>query len=214
MARKSKTRTIDWRNFLLERRQALLSGFLALILIVLAFLALNTLTETNKASQKNTSQTQQTQKPVEQKTELKTTTQAQTSTVTSTKPTKVGYIVASGDNLWNIAIKYYNDGYKWTKIAQENNIANPDQIEKGQVLQISDTRVAANSNQTNSSQTLTVTYTVQKGDCLWTISQRFYSGNGYHWVQIRDANPGKVGLLSNGRPLITPGTVLTIPQIN
>ena len=58
-----------------------------------------------------------------------------------------------------------------------------------------------------------VTYTVHKGDSLWRISQKFYSGNGYNWVLIRNANPDKVGLLSNGRPRIEPNTVLTIPQL-
>lgn len=32
-------------------------------------------------------------------------------------------------------------------------------------------------------------YTVQKGDTLWSIAERFY-GNGQRYVDIIDANPG------------------------
>ena len=32
------------------------------------------------------------------------------------------------------------------------------------------------------------TYTVQPGDCLWTIAEKFY-GNGADWTRIFDANP-------------------------
>lgn len=46
------------------------------------------------------------------------------------------YTVQKGDSLWNIAIRAYADGYQWTKIAQANNLANPDLIFSGNVLQI------------------------------------------------------------------------------
>lgn len=32
------------------------------------------------------------------------------------------YTVQKGDNLWTIAVRAYNDGYKWTQIAKANNI--------------------------------------------------------------------------------------------
>lgn len=51
------------------------------------------------------------------------------------------------------------------------------------------------------------TYTVVKGDCLWTIAKRFY-GNGSRYTVIYDANRSVIG----GNPnLIHPGQVLTIP---
>ena len=34
----------------------------------------------------------------------------------------------------------------------------------------------------------TIIYTVQPGDCLWTIAQKFY-GSGGQWVRIFHANP-------------------------
>lgn len=46
------------------------------------------------------------------------------------------YTVAKGDTLWGIAVKAYQDGYKWPEIAKANadKIANPDKIEVGLVL--------------------------------------------------------------------------------
>lgn len=50
-------------------------------------------------------------------------------------------------------------------------------------------------------------YTVVKGDCLWTIAKRFY-GDGAKYTVIYEANKGVVG----GNPnRIYPGQVLTIP---
>ena len=46
------------------------------------------------------------------------------------------YTVAKGDNLWNIAVRAYQDGYQWVKIASENNLSNPDLIHPGNVLSI------------------------------------------------------------------------------
>jgi len=46
------------------------------------------------------------------------------------------YTVKEGDTLFTIAEKYYSDGYKYSEIVEENELANADQIEVGQVLQI------------------------------------------------------------------------------
>ncbi|MBN1262749.1 MAG: LysM peptidoglycan-binding domain-containing protein [Candidatus Pacebacteria bacterium] len=46
------------------------------------------------------------------------------------------YTVKQGDHLWKIAQEVYNNGYKWTEIAQANNIQNPDLIEVGQQLKL------------------------------------------------------------------------------
>lgn len=51
------------------------------------------------------------------------------------------------------------------------------------------------------------TYTVKKGDCLWTIAKKFY-GSGSDWKKIYEANNGVIG----GNPnLIYPGQTFTIP---
>lgn len=44
------------------------------------------------------------------------------------------YTVQEGDSLWKIAVRAYGDGYKWTDIANANNLYNPNHIEKDQTL--------------------------------------------------------------------------------
>ena|SRR3989344_5614436 len=44
------------------------------------------------------------------------------------------YTVVKDDNLWKIAVRAYADGYKWSEIATENNLLNPNLIHPGNVL--------------------------------------------------------------------------------
>lgn len=46
------------------------------------------------------------------------------------------YTVKKGDFLWEIAVRAYGDGFAWVKIAQANNLANPDLIFEGNNLTI------------------------------------------------------------------------------
>jgi nucleoid-associated protein YgaU len=46
------------------------------------------------------------------------------------------YVVKSGDNLSKISKLYYGNPNEYTKIAQANNISNPDKIQVGQELKI------------------------------------------------------------------------------
>ncbi len=46
------------------------------------------------------------------------------------------YTVVRDDNLWNIAVRAYGDGYQWVKIAQANELANPDLIHAGNILNL------------------------------------------------------------------------------
>jgi len=50
--------------------------------------------------------------------------------------TEKSYTVVTGDNLWNIAVRVYGDGFAWTKIATANHLTNPRVIHPGNVLQI------------------------------------------------------------------------------
>jgi len=44
------------------------------------------------------------------------------------------YEVQKGDNLWNIALRAYGDGYKWSEIARENKLVHPNLIHSGNIL--------------------------------------------------------------------------------
>ncbi|MBI2032811.1 MAG: LysM peptidoglycan-binding domain-containing protein, partial [Candidatus Levybacteria bacterium] len=44
------------------------------------------------------------------------------------KITGDSYRVVEGDNLWDISVRAYGDGFKWPGLAKENKISNPDLI--------------------------------------------------------------------------------------
>lgn len=46
------------------------------------------------------------------------------------------YNVTSGDSLWIIAIRAYNNGDRWVDIAKANNLANPSIIHSGNILKV------------------------------------------------------------------------------
>lgn len=46
------------------------------------------------------------------------------------------YTIQHGDDLWDISVRAYGDGYKWTEIARVNNILNPNLIHSGNTLKI------------------------------------------------------------------------------
>lgn len=67
--------------------------------------------------------------------ETKTNTQTGTTEVNQVnKIDATTYTVQHGDNLWEIAVRAYGDGYQWVKIAQANKLSNPDIIHSGNVL--------------------------------------------------------------------------------
>lgn len=112
------------------------------------------------------------------------------------------HVVEKGDNLWNIAVSYYGDGFKWVDIATENKIANASLVEEGQKLVIPNLETIA----TDQSDPITTdNYEVIKGDSLWMIAVRAY-GDGYQWTKIAKENN-----LSHPS-LIHVGNVLKIPR--
>lgn len=134
------------------------------------------------------------------------------------------YTVKEDDTLFTIAEKYYADGYQYSEIAKANNLTNPDQIEKGQVLQIPKLELQAEAQPTPSAspkeETLGTgggdttiwgpkiegnTYTVVEGDWLSTIAARAY-GDIFAYDRIAKANN-----ISNP-DLIEPGMVLNLPR--
>lgn len=65
---------------------------------------------------------------------------------------------------------------------------------------------AVTKNQTPGTMAGGQSYTVQKGDTLYSLAKRFY-GDGKLWTKIADANKGKIRDVST----ISLGTVLVIP---
>lgn len=53
---------------------------------------------------------------------------------TSIAPKDKSYTVVHGDDLWNIAVKEYGNGYRWSDIAKANKLENPNVIHAGNVL--------------------------------------------------------------------------------
>lgn len=65
-----------------------------------------------------------------------TTEVGQKNTTLGPKITGNTYKIVKGDNLWNIAVRAYGDGYKWVDIAKANKLANPDVIHSNNTLKI------------------------------------------------------------------------------
>ncbi|MBL7150313.1 LysM peptidoglycan-binding domain-containing protein [Candidatus Microgenomates bacterium] len=118
------------------------------------------------------------------------------------------YKVKNDDHLWAIAVKYYQNGYKWTEIAKANNLASPNLISPGQELTIPEIKVSEEKVQEIKPEPESINsekYQVQKGDCLWSIALRAY-GDPYKWSEIAKAN-------ELGNPdLIYPETELNLPR--
>jgi len=110
------------------------------------------------------------------------------------------HTVARGENLWNISVKYYGDGFKWTDIATENKLANASIIKEGQELTIPDLEQQEETEAISST-----TYEVVKGDSLWSVAVRAY-GDGYSWVKIARENQ-----LINPN-IIHPGNILVLSR--
>ena len=101
-------------------------------------------------------------------------------------------VVEKGDNLWKIAERTYGSGYNWVDIAKENGLKNANQVTVGQELKLPKTAViVVEQPKVAEKPTLPTiegdSYTVVKGDHLWSIAVRAY-GDGYKWVEIAKAN--------------------------
>jgi len=120
------------------------------------------------------------------------------------------YVVVKGDNLWKIAVKKYNDGYAWTKIAKENNLKNASIITVGQKLKMPVVEKTASIEKANSKVANKIEpgtdYKVVKGDSLWKIAVNTY-GDGYKWTTIYQENKSIIpyaGLLEIGMTIKIP----------
>jgi LysM repeat protein len=79
------------------------------------------------------------------------------------------YTVKAGDNLWNISRKY---GVSVEVIIEVNNLRDKDLLSLGQKIEIPAIGGGVSNSKQKQEPTI-VTYTVVKGDTLWSISQRY-----------------------------------------
>ncbi|KKP61272.1 MAG: hypothetical protein UR56_C0015G0013 [Candidatus Roizmanbacteria bacterium GW2011_GWC2_34_23] len=113
------------------------------------------------------------------------------------KPLKT-YVVAEGDDLWNIAEKFYGSGFNAYDISIANKISDSSNLEQstvGDISTIASSQVTYVENK----------YIVQPGDSLSIIAQKVY-GDLFAWPGIMNANN-----LSTP-DAIEPGMVLIIPR--
>lgn len=106
----------------------------------------------------------------------------------------VTYNVQRGDSLWSIASRY---GISVNDLRRANNLTS-DTLSIGQVLIIPG---VSDGNEGNNGMGPSTTYTVVRGDSLWSIANRF----GVTVQQIRDANNLTTDVLSVGQVLTIPG---------
>jgi len=115
------------------------------------------------------------------------------------------YTVKSGDNLWNISRKY---GVSVEVIIDINNLRDKDLLSLGQKLEIP--AIGGGVSNTNQKQEPTIiTYTVVKGDTLWSISQRYDVKMG---SIISVNNLKEISRLSIGQKLKLPITNMDIAK--
>jgi LysM repeat protein len=116
--------------------------------------------------------------------------------ITTEVTTPTVHTVARGENLYRIGLRY---GVSWVRLAQFNNIANPNRITVGQQI-----RIPGPSDpipQPTPSPHTETTYIVRAGDNLYRIGLMY----GISWVQIAEAN----GLVNPNQIVV--GQELKIP---
>ena len=106
----------------------------------------------------------------------------------------ITYTVKKGDSLWSIASRY---GISVNALREANNLTS-DTLSIGQVLIIPG---VSDDNEGNDEMGPSFTYTVVRGDSLWSIANRF----GVTVGQLREANNLTTDTLSVGQVLIIPG---------
>ena len=121
------------------------------------------------------------------------------------------HTVAEGEDLWSIAEKYYDSGYNWVDISNENKLANAGEITVGQELAIPDVEpILVGSDKPETVEeiavatpteehvqelaqepvvatTVATVHKVEKGETLWSIAEKHYD-SGYNWVDIANEN--------------------------
>jgi len=153
------------------------------------------------------------QKEIKEERPLKLAEPPQTSEVREEKAETVSqekpliHIVRQGDTLWQLALEYYHDGTKWTKIQEANAriLGQSKVLLPGTKLKIPPLEKKTAAKKERSSDRY-VYYTVKKGDRIWDIAKRLYDDPDM-WLEILAANPG---LDSTAMPV---GKKIRLPKI-
>ena len=144
---------------------------------------------------------------------------SETTTYTSSTDV-VYYTVQSNDNLFKIARKHYGDGKKWAKIFEANrdSMSDSNSLYVGQELLIPDIKiekevsdniirpVSGSLNNRRSRSSNVDTHTVEAGDTLYRIAEKYYDNPG-EWTKILEANEDTIedeGSLIKGQVIIIP----------
>jgi murein DD-endopeptidase MepM/ murein hydrolase activator NlpD len=115
------------------------------------------------------------------------------------------YKVKAGDNLWNISLKY---GVSVEVIIEVNNLGDKDLLSIDQKLEIPAIGGGGSDSYQEQEPTI-ITYTVVKGDTLWSISQRY----DVKMISIISVNNLKeISRLSIGQKLKLPITNMDIAK--
>lgn len=102
------------------------------------------------------------------------------------------YTVKKGDSLWEIAKTHLGSGSKYKQIMELNGLTS-DKLKIGQVLKIAKKTTAASYT----------TYTVKKGDSLWTIA-REQLGKAQRYKEIMTLNGMKTDMVKAGQTIKIP----------
>lgn len=116
--------------------------------------------------------------------------------------------VKPGENLWDIAERYYDRGIYWRAIRDHNNLSESGDVNAGQTIEIpklteqrkdqlrqmaSDQDGSGGTSASGSTGSASGgdMYVTKEGDTFWKIAKRVY-GNGSQWKRIWRANKSKV----------------------
>ena len=113
------------------------------------------------------------------------------------------YTVERGDSLWSIARRF---GVTVQEIRDANDLVS-DTLSVGQSLIIPGLSADEDLENDNNNETMPSTYTVQSGDSLWSIANKF----GITVNDLKNANGLTSNLLSIGQVLIIPSSSTNNP---
>ncbi len=132
-------------------------------------------------------------------------------TTATTPATITKHVVAPGETLSEISLRYYGSVTKWDRIVSANPGVDPDRLRVGRELKIPPAPVTKRTASTASTPSKpspgTVHHTVETGDSLSSISLRYY-GKEYRWDIIFNANSKQ---LSGNPDRLKIGMVLVVP---